>query len=450
MLSTNKKGLLKHSSNFLHVPHHTMLPIFSRNFIKAENINSSKSSLQSLQCNAEMGDINSMVDYGKKLIHKDEKTACNYFKKAADRGNLEAASLYASLIKKEYIKIQKNHSSSFSKIEESNLKNELLKYLKISADSGNSVSQMEYADFLIENPSQYYQALSYYKKSANQKNIEAADKLILFDFFSPQSNEIPKCNGISRRSQLLLLLSENYNEQSFNELKKIGDDGDIYATLSTTMIIAKAKPETAQEIIQSLENVKFEPANSLKKLISSFIYSTLGKEHESFKLMKEAADSGFIIAKYFISFFYLNAPFEKKDQELALEAIKFAYENGMENARLVYAKFLHDGIGCHPDPKKVIEILKNVKRNENERYIYNSSLMKLQKYEELLVSLKEGMEEKDSNCFYLYGMMKMNGIGVPLDKESGVEMLQKAATMGNEQAMSEIAATQFDDKVKCT
>ncbi|KAK8835279.1 hypothetical protein M9Y10_026482 [Tritrichomonas musculus] len=302
-----------------------------------DQINSEKNNLidiETLKCKSNSGDAESILKYSDYLIKIDLIKAAQYLKLAADKGNAEAMSRYALMLKRGQGFSAPNPEMAVF-------------YFKRAIDKGSVRAMQQYANMLMYGdgtPPNPEEAVHYYKMA-----IDLGDAASMNNY----GYMLLHGNGIETNKEL----ASRYFKMAID----LGDTASMnnYGDMLSHGRGIKADKEMA------VHYYKMAADKGDRRGIHNYAFMLLKgwgipeNKEEAVKLFKQAADMGYVKSYRFYADIVKNCVGNVVgNAKEASRYYKMAADKGDEMAMVKYASMLESGDGINADLEKAIQYYK--------------------------------------------------------------------------------------------
>ncbi|MCX6210920.1 MAG: M48 family metalloprotease [Bacteroidetes bacterium] len=170
-------------------------------------------------------------------------------------------------------------------------------------------------------------------------------------------------------------------------------------------------------------------------------YGISKNTNEGMKLLKEA-ENAFATSGY-LGDIYLWGNGGEKNYDLAMTYLSDAHAKGNVFATANLGYLYQNGLGVKKDINKAINYYENAAQ-KNSVYASNQLAYFYFKgakdfdlpldYNKAIIYMRKGEKQNDARALFYLSVAYMNGLGVPLDFDKGIEYLKKSNDLGDEDA----------------
>ncbi|OHT15495.1 hypothetical protein TRFO_02803 [Tritrichomonas foetus] len=424
--SYSRHPSVREYNSLLSVSSKLSLKAFTREYSISQNPHENNS-IQKLRSQAEMGNVDSMYEYGIHLLNKDVNSSMKYLKKAADGGKIEAALTYVNY-----------YLDSPSKFNDK----ELIPYLKM-VSSIDIKYLKKYAEICLKYHEFFKDGMKAAKKCADSGDPNFAEifgllSLLLNNFdLSPGFKYAWKAN--SKRAKAITSLYEAPNDENIEIVRKLADnENDIisFAVITFYDLFYNDTADRLSILYERLANDKNDNNNNnnLNSGINNYNISDnrktnyveepwlsfmligigklclgLGKYDESIRFLQKAYDIGNRMGEvvYFLAYLrFYDLNYDRKETfEIMKKAANLNVDSSEYNLKQKFAYMMLVGDGCEKDSQGAADyLLKNkINRSTTDDLI-------------LGISLIESNRIEDDSKFYIKRLkMKMLNVKESLD-----------------------------------
>ena len=224
-----------------------------------------------------------------------------------------------------------------------------------------------------------------------------------------------------------------------------------------------------------IEKAKSGDPNS-QLLCGIFLSDTMKRYEEAFSYLQQSAEKENVIAQYRVGDCYLNGKGVKKDAQKGFKWLSKAAGRGYADAQLAISTCFFSATGVKRSPKSGFEWLMKAAEQGNVKAMngiglcymnglgtnisytqaaywfeksvekgYKTSIMALGdcyakngKYEDAFVTYKKAADNGDTKAQLIVAQMYQDGKGVDADEQQTIKYLEKAASLGSEEAVEQL------------